>query len=113
MFTQTWSTSERKYGVHEDRDVRIPMTDGINSDCDIFRPTAKGKFPAILGIHSYQESWQSVPSVPRRMMVGGYPSGGVESGDPQFYVRRGYVHVICNVHGASYSNTVIQPSFVT
>ena len=67
MITETWHTSERKYGVAVEHDVAIPLSDGITLDCDIFRPNAKGKFPAILGIHAYEKDWQLVPAMPRGM----------------------------------------------
>jgi len=33
MFSKTWRTSERKYGVLVERDVYIPMRDGIKIAC--------------------------------------------------------------------------------
>ena len=39
MFSTTWKTSERKYNnIICERDVRIPMSDGIELSADIFRP---------------------------------------------------------------------------
>ena len=29
MFSPKWKTSERKYGVLEERDLKIPMSDGV------------------------------------------------------------------------------------
>lgn len=102
MITKNWRTSERKYGVVAERDVSIPMSDGIKIDCDILRPDAKGKFPAILGVHAYEKSMQSAPSMPRGMGMGP-GNGSVEAGDSNFFVRRGYAHVIANVRGTGRS----------
>jgi predicted acyl esterase len=100
MFSKKWRTSERKYGVLIERDVSIRMSDGVVIDCDIFRPSAEGKFPAILGVHAYDKFWQSAPSIPRGINV---LNASVEAGDSNFFVRRGYVHVIANARGTGKS----------
>ena len=52
MFGKRWSTSERKYGVVVENDVKIPTRDETVLNADIFRPDEDSeKFPAILGIH--------------------------------------------------------------
>ena len=51
MFTTQWSTSERKYDVIVERDVKVPMPDGTLLDGDIYRPASDEKFPVILGAH--------------------------------------------------------------
>ena len=40
MFSTNWETSARQFGVIEERDVRIPVDEGISLDSDIFRPDA-------------------------------------------------------------------------
>ncbi|MFZ7103483.1 MAG: CocE/NonD family hydrolase [Peptococcaceae bacterium] len=105
MFSLKWKTSERKYDVVVDYNVRIRMSDGVELDCDIFRPSGPGKFPAILGVHCYYKSWQSVPAMPIGITL---RNGGIESGDPQFFVRRGYAHIILNVRGSGKSGGTYQ-----
>jgi len=100
MISKTWQTSERKYEVAVERDVAIPMSDKINIDCDIFRPNAKGRFPAILGVHCFDKSSQSTPSMPQGFCL---RNGSIEAGDSNFFVRRGYAHVIANVRGTGKS----------
>jgi uncharacterized protein len=100
MLTRKWQTSERKYGVIEQRDVSIPMSDGIKIDCDVFRPDTKGRFPAILGVHCYEKRTQTAPMMPTCMNSHNAP---FEAGDPNFYVRRGYVQVVANVRGTGNS----------
>jgi len=101
MITKNWQTSERKYRVTVERDVAIPVSDAVRLDCDIFRPDDGGKFPAILGVHSYDKSSQSAPSMPKGFALN--INGSLEAGDSNFYVRRGYVHVIANVRGTGKS----------
>jgi len=105
MFSKKWRTSERKYGVLIERDVSIPMSDGIQIDCDVFRPDHRGKFPAILGVHAYNKSWQSAPSLGRGIDV---LNASIEAGDSNFFVRRGYAHVIANVRGTGRSGGEFQ-----
>src|SRR6266496_4390401 len=91
MFTRTWSTSERKYDVVVDRDVKVRMLDGALLDGDIYRPKSEEKFPVILGAHAYNKNLQSPPMLP----VGFTPMRGyMESGDSTFFARRGYVKAV-------------------
>ncbi len=110
MFGKQWSTSERKYGVVAERGVRVAMKDGVKLYADIFRPAAEGRFPAILGYHPYEDHGQSAPIFPKAFAsvtanTAGQEKGNgpLEAGDPNFYVRRGYVHVIANVRGSGKS----------
>jgi predicted acyl esterase len=100
MITKSWRTSERKYGIVAERDVSIRMNDGIHLDCDIFRPDGTEKYPAILGVHAFDKFQQSAPSMPQ-----GFEriNGSIEAGDSNFFVRRGYAHVIVNVRGTGKS----------
>lgn len=100
MITQKWQTSERKYGVIEERNISIPMSDGVNIDCDVFRPDTKGKFPWILGIQCYDKTCQTAPMIPSCMTA---KNAAYEAGDPNFYVRRGYGQVVINVRGSGRS----------
>jgi predicted acyl esterase len=100
MFTTRWATSERKYDVAVDRDVKVRLPDGTHLDGDVYRPAAEGRFPVILGAHPYNKDLQSGPMRP----VGFTPMRGyMESGDPTFFARRGYVHAIFNVRGTGKS----------
>lgn len=100
MISKKWKVSERKYNIIEERHVAIPTSDGINIDADIFRPNDKGKFPALLCVHPYDNGSQSAPIMPEGFGVG---NASLEAGDPNFYVRRGYVHIIANVRGSGRS----------
>ena len=100
MITEKWSTSERKYGILEQRDVPIPMSDGVTVDCDVFRPDTRGKFPAILGVQCYDKRCQTAPMMPSCMT---WKNASYEAGDPNFYVRRGYAQVVVSVRGTGRS----------
>ena len=38
MFSTGWHTSPRKYNVFVETDVKVPMDDGVDLSCDVFRP---------------------------------------------------------------------------
>jgi predicted acyl esterase len=105
MFTTKWSTSERRFEVAADRDVKVRMPDGATLDGDIYRPASNEKFPVILGAHAYNKHLQSPPLLP----VGFTPMRGyMESGDSTFFARRGYVHAVFNVRGSGNSEGFYQ-----
>lgn len=100
MFSKKWRTSERKFRVVVEQDVYVSMSDGIVIACDIFRPDSDEQFPAILGESNYGKALQSAPIMPAAMDM---KNAGAEAGDPYFYARRGYVHVIADVRGSGKS----------
>jgi predicted acyl esterase len=105
VFTRSWSTSERKYEVTIERDVKVRMPDGTVLDGDIYRPASSERFPVILGAHAYNKELQSPPLRP----VGFTPMRGwMESGDSTFFARRGYVHAVFNVRGTGKSTGYYQ-----
>jgi hypothetical protein len=110
MFGRDWSTSPRAYRVVVERGVKIPVGDGVHLNADIFRPEAEGKFPAILGYFPYNLEMQSAPvkvdsfsSVVFKHPGQEKANASIESGDPYFYARRGYVHVLVNIRGTGQS----------
>lgn len=110
MYGVKWKTSERKYDILVERNVKIPMSDGITIDADIFRPDNDGSFPGILGMHCYAQHPQTAPIKPYSFSSFSFlhpledkGRGWIEAGDPNFFVRRGYVHVIANVRGTGES----------
>lgn len=105
MIAKKWKVSERQYSITEQRHVAIAMSDGIKIDANVFRPDSPGKFPALLGVHPYDNELQTAPIHPAGMCIA---AGGIEAGDPNFYVRRGYVHVVGNVRGTGRSGGIFQ-----
>lgn len=68
---------------------RVPMRDGTALMADIHHPDVDGKYPALIAASPY----------PRQMQDLGAPAGFIEAGATDFWVSRGYVHVIANVRG--------------
>ncbi|MFC1868516.1 CocE/NonD family hydrolase [Thermodesulfobacteriota bacterium] len=94
--------SSPMYKVKEEKDVHIKMRDGIRLAADIRRPDAQGKFPALLAMCPYSKEVQSLPLPPQHR---GSPLwfGSLEAGDSEYFVSRGYVHVIADIRGTGYS----------
>ena len=110
MFGKTWKISESKYKVLVERDLKIKMSDGIEVNADIFRPDSGEKFPAIFSFHPYDQVGQTAPVVPQSLSTNFFKHPGqekgnafLEAGDPDAFVRRGYVYVIANVRGTGKS----------
>jgi predicted acyl esterase len=109
MFSKTWETSDRKYKVITEKGVMIPVLDGIKLEAYVFRPDSNEKFPAIVGASPYSKQGQSEPIRPsafssiKPLSGEEKPRGALEMGDPYFYARRGYAHVLVNVRGTGKS----------
>jgi predicted acyl esterase len=100
MFATGWATSQREFRAVRDRNVRIPVSAGFDLVCDVVRPDSPGKFPVILSLAPYPIDDQMAPLTPSAMR---YDTAHMEAGDPFFYARRGYVHVIGNLRGTGQS----------
>jgi uncharacterized protein len=81
--------SEPAYGMRCDEDVAVAMRDGVELLADVHRPDAEGRFPALIAASPY----------PRQIQDLGAPMGFIEAGASDFWVPRGYVHVIANLRG--------------
>jgi predicted acyl esterase len=94
--------SQPRYNKKVEKDVRIRMRDGIHLVADIYRPDAEGEFPALLGLSCYGKDIQKLPvfDYPSEGLVG---NGGIEAGDSEYFVSRGYVHVIADSRGTNES----------
>lgn len=103
MFGLNWELSRREHKVIVERNVRVMMSDGVHISMDIFRPDSPEAFPAIMGVHAYDQAMQSTPSMAKGMTL---INAQAESGDPYFYARRGYVHAIVNARGTGQSEGV-------
>lgn len=81
--------SEPEHAIRHDINPAVPVRDGISLMADVHRPDADGRFPALVAASPY----------PRQIQNLGAPMGFIEAGDTEFWVSRGYVHVIANVRG--------------
>jgi uncharacterized protein len=83
--------SQPRYGIARDDDVVVPMRDGVELLADVLRPDDAGPFPVLIAASPY----------PRQIQDLGAPLGFIEAGSSDFFVPRGYVHVIANLRGTS------------
>ncbi|MFQ5667330.1 MAG: CocE/NonD family hydrolase [Candidatus Binatia bacterium] len=85
-------------GILADRDVKVPMRDGIALAVDVYRPNRTGRFPALLSVSAYGKDIMG-PGVRLTTEV----PATVESGHTERLVENGYVHVIGDVRGVGKS----------
>src|SRR5579863_2095752 len=83
--------SKPQYEIAREDDVAVPMRDGVLLLADVFHPTAPGRYPVLIAASPY----------PRQIQDLGAPMGFIEAGASDFFVPRGYVHVIANLRGTS------------
>lgn len=83
------SLSEPAYDSVLDANQMAPMRDGVSLLADVVRPDADGRFPALIAASPY----------PRQIQNSGIPFGFVEAGASDYFVPRGYVHVLANARG--------------
>ncbi|MDH6521969.1 putative acyl esterase [Streptomyces sp. SAI-135] len=81
--------SEPVHAMRCDRDVTVGMRDGMELLADVHRPDSDGRFPVLIAASPY----------PRQIQDLGTPMGFIEAGASDFWVPRGYVHVIANLRG--------------
>ena len=80
-------TSEPIYRVRIEKNVRIPMRDGIRLAADLFRPDADGRFPALVEYIPYRKDDMTAP----------------RHGPHLYFAARGYVGVRLDVRGTGAS----------
>jgi len=81
--------SEPQYETLRENNVAITVRDGTRLLADVHRPSTPGRFPALIAASPY----------PRQVQDLGAPMGFIEAGATDFWVPRGYVHVIANLRG--------------
>lgn len=95
--------------MHWDRDIMIPMRDGVRICADVYRPDARAKFPALLAYAPHNKDLQTPEACEKAPAIGPQPAwsawwlGAQEAGDTRFFVSRGYVHVVANPRGVGKS----------
>lgn len=94
-YNETPKTPEQsppRYSIYPEEGVRIPMRDGVRLAADVFRPYAPGeKFPALVAWSCYSRQLQRTLT----------PLGQNEAGITEFWVPRGYVHVVVDARGSN------------
>ncbi len=86
--------SEPRHRMTTDEDVEIRVRDGSRLFADVHRPADDGRFPALIAASPY----------PRQIQNLGAPLGFIEAGASDFFVPRGYVHVIVNLRSTGGSD---------
>ena len=81
--------SRPSHAMTRDDDVAVPMRDGIHVLADVHRPAEPGRYPVLIAASPY----------PRQIQNLGAPAGFIEAGASDFFVPRGYAHVIANIRG--------------
>jgi predicted acyl esterase len=89
-----------------EKNVMVPMRDGVRVAVDIYRPDAPGKFPALVAMSPYGKAIQTLPypfPQPPSDYTNDYKTsmwdGNIESGPTSEVVARGYAHVIGDLRG--------------
>ncbi len=91
--------SQPKYGIKVEKDVFIPARDGIRLAVNVYRPDARGKFPALFAMGGYGKELQELLIAPQPLYKSAVWDGNIEAGDTPNIVPRGYVHVIADARG--------------
>jgi uncharacterized protein len=86
--------SPAEYGMGRDVDQRVSVRGGGHLLCDVYRPDTSGRFPVLIAASPY----------PRQIQDLGAPTAIIEAGNSEFFVSRGYVHVIASLRGTGGSD---------
>jgi predicted acyl esterase len=109
--------SEIRDGMRIDWDVPIEMTDGVLMRCDVFRPVAEGRYPALLSYGPYGKglSFQEGYPTAWKLMIDQYPDVAAGSTnkyqnwevvDPEKWVPDNYVCIRVDSRGAGRSEGI-------
>lgn len=98
--------SQAIYSVKVEKDVMVPMRDGVRLAVDIYSPVGDGKkfpkgkkFPVLLSFFGWGKELQEMTRWLKSIPLQEYHDspiwdGCIEAGDIDYLVERGYVHVI-------------------
>jgi len=89
-----------------ERDVSVPMRDGVKLCVDVYRPDTPEKLPCLLAFAIYNKDFQGpdvAEALPPQPAWTPLWTGPLEAGDTHFFVSRGYVHVIGSPRGVGKS----------
>ncbi len=99
------SGSKPIYEVKVDKDVYVEMRDGVQLAADIYRPKTDEEFPALLSMSPYGKDKQELDIEPKPLKSPKEvrEKSSMEAGMSEYFVKRGYVHVIVDVRGSEKS----------
>ncbi len=103
--------AEPKYGIKVEKDVMVPLRDGVRIAVDVYHPDVEGeKFPAILCWGEWGKDSQDIVAwmkdTPQRYLDAPFWNGSIEGCDFTYTVPRGYIHVIAEPRGLGNSEGV-------
>lgn len=81
--------SEPEFGIRSEFNRAIELRDGVKLLADLYRPNTDRPVPLLVAISPY----------PRQVQYLSAPLAFVEAGQTDFWVPRGYAHLIVNVRG--------------
>lgn len=90
-----------RHDIVIDKDVEIPVRDGVRLKADVYRPRRGGKVPAIINIGAYQKDKLWVP--PADLEEKPNPYMNWETVNPLWWVPRGYAAVRVDSRGSGKS----------
>jgi predicted acyl esterase len=93
--------SPRRHEIVIDRDIELPLRDGVRLRADVFRPKGAGRFPALINIGAYQKDKLWVP--PPDLEEKPNPHMNWETVNPLWWVPRGYAAVRVDTRGSGKS----------
>ncbi|MCO5159522.1 MAG: CocE/NonD family hydrolase [Mesorhizobium sp.] len=96
-----------------ERDIIVPMRDGVRLCVDICRPRTTTPLPALLAIAPYnkeQNGPEYARAVPPQPSWSTLWNGSSEAGDSKFLAARGYIHVIGTSRGGGKSESGGSPA---
>ena len=94
-------------GMIAEKDVAVPMRDGVNLSVDIYRPDTDGEVSRPAGLRDLQQGSAGTgcrEALPPQPAWSSLWAGPLEAGDTKFFVSRGYVHVIGSPRGVGKSD---------
>jgi predicted acyl esterase len=81
--------SQPEFAIRAEYDLEIPLRDGTKLRADLYRPATDRRVPVLVAASPY----------PRQAQYLSAPAGFIEAGQTDFWVPRGYAHLIVNVRG--------------
>jgi uncharacterized protein len=93
-----------------ERNVNIPMRDGIVLRANVYRPVASGNFPVLMSLGPYGKDRHLADRAPElARKLGGGPFVNWETPDPQWWVPHNYVIVRVDSRGSGESPGYLAP----
>jgi predicted acyl esterase len=99
--------SAPRHELRIEKDLEIPLRDGVRLKADVFRPAGGGRFPALVNIGAYQKDKLWVP--PADLEEEANPHMNWETVNPLWWVPRGYAAVRVDTRGSGKSPGMTDP----